>query len=136
MFFIYTWAKKCMKMCVMLFKIWKSVFKHTYQTMPIFNKFSSSFFSIIFTYVITNVVIYALVKRVGLSYQLLVLMEFIPPNIHNLFVFFFGEKLVFLYLIICKLNNRFICSVKKKTFYLIKNVEGIILFISMTWQWM
>ena len=32
MFLIYMWVKKCMKMCVKLFKMLKSVFELTYQT--------------------------------------------------------------------------------------------------------
>ena len=38
-----------------------------------------------------NVVIYVLVKRVGLSYLLLVWIESISANIHSLFVFDFMQ---------------------------------------------
>ena len=30
----YVWIKKCVEMSVMLFKNWKHVFKHVYQTTP------------------------------------------------------------------------------------------------------
>ena len=35
-FLKYMWVKKCMKMCVILFKMWKCEFELTHQTGPQF----------------------------------------------------------------------------------------------------